>query len=148
MQARDPTAKTAIMRDFLAHGICRRQSCGKGRMRIEKSEMTAMMAEAIPRMCLLVQWPGMEGFQSFEMGEHFLLLVLFRFMGFVSGMGNDGTAYFGDEDDGADCVVEDVGTDESLHGAVEGSASMGHEYSNVLQEDGNLDGDYDWTVDG
>ena len=59
----------------------------------------------------------------------------------------DWIAYFGDEEDGGDCVVEYVGNDETLHGAVEGRASMGYEYSNVLQEDGNLDCDYDGTVD-
>ena len=40
-----------------------------------KSEMAAMTAEAIPKLCLLEQWPGIEGLQSFWMGEHFSLLL-------------------------------------------------------------------------
>ena len=36
-----------------------------------KSEITAITAEAIPKLWRLVQWPGIEGFQSFWMGEHF-----------------------------------------------------------------------------
>ena len=126
MQARDPTAKTAMMRDFLAQGIWRRQSCGNGRIRIVKSEMTAITAEAIPKVCLLEQWPGMDGFQSFWIGEHFLLLAPFFLTRSVSRTKSDTNAYFGDEEDGVDCVVEYVGPDDTLHGAVESFASMDH----------------------
>ena len=56
----------------------------------------------------------------------------FAFWGVGAGMGDDGIAHFGDEEDGVDLVVEDVGTDEKLYGAVEGGASVGDEYGDVL----------------
>ena len=101
--------------------------------------MTAITAEAIPNVCLLEQWPGMDGFQSFWIGEHFLVLVSLLLTRIVSRMQNGRVAYFCDEEDGVDCVVEYVDADENLHGAMERSASMGDKYSNVLQEDRNFD---------
>ena len=57
-------------------------------------------------------------------------------------------AYFGDEKDDVDCIVEYVDHNERLYGAMESIAPVYHKYSNILQEDRNLDCDYDWTIDG
>ena len=47
----------------------------------------------------------------FGLGNTFLLLGFLLLAKVVSRTENDRIAYFGDEEDGVDCVVEDVGTD-------------------------------------
>lgn len=110
--------------------------------------MTAITAEAIPKLCLLEQCPGISGFHSFCIGEHFLPSASLILTKFVSNTWNDKIAYFGDEKDGIDCIVEYVGPDESLHSAMKSSVPTHHKYTNILQENRNLDCDYDWTIDG
>ena len=57
-------------------------------------------------------------------------------------------AYFGNEQDDIDCIVKYVDHNEGLYGAMESIAPVYHKYRNILQEDGNLDCDYNWTING
>lgn len=59
----------------------------------------------------------------------------------------DGFSHFEDVKQGNDSIVEYVGPDKTLHKVMEIGTPVCHEYSDVLQEDRDLDRDHDWTVD-
>lgn len=107
-----------------------------------------MTPEAIPPLCLLEQCPGMFGFHSFCIGEHFLQSASFCLLKVYHQRGKDAIAYFSDENHGSDSVVEYIGPDKALRRVVKGGTTINHKQRDVLQEDRDFDCHHDWTIDG
>lgn len=56
-------------------------------------------------------------------------------------------AYFEDEKQDNDSVVEYIGPYKAVDNVVEKGTPMCHKHSDVLEEDREFDCDHDWTVD-
>ena len=115
-------------------------------MNIEKSEITLMIAEVIPKEVLSKQCLGMVGFHDVFRGVHFLASASSHLLKVGHQRGRGAIAYY-DENQGTDSVVEYIGPDKTVHSVVERGSPMCHKYSDVLQKDRSFDHDYEWTID-